>query len=248
MAACSDVDAPRTMRFQGYVRRKPALILVDSGSSSTFVSSTFASELAGIVPLSQSVAVKVADGSRMCCTSQVLDVDWSVQGCNFRSDMKVVPPLHYDIIVGMDWLEAYSPMKVHWKNKWMSVPYAGSSIILQGLGSVLPEGTVVEVCAVLVTDSAVKQVDLPPELSALLDEFAEVFAPPSWLPPERDCDHTIPLVASATSVSVRPYRHPPAIKNEIERQVKAMLQEGIIQHSVSPFSSSGLLVRKKDMT
>lgn len=42
----------------------------------------------------------------------------------------------FDLILGMDWLEAFSPMKIHWQEKWMSITYGASSVILQGL---LPE-------------------------------------------------------------------------------------------------------------
>ena len=117
--------------------------------------------------------------------------------------------------------------------------------MLQGLGTLLPEGIVLEVCVVLISDSQIQELPLPPELSLLLDEFAAIFASPSGLPPARDCDHAILLIEGATPVSVRPYRYLPALKYEIVRKVKAMLQEGIIQHSVSPFSSSVLLVRKR---
>jgi len=68
------------------------------------------------------------------------------------------------------------------------------------------------------------------------------------MPPPRFCDHVIPLITGATPVNVRPYRYPPAIKDEIEKQVTEMLKSGIIQHSVSPFSSSVLLVKMKDHT
>lgn len=68
------------------------------------------------------------------------------------------------------------------------------------------------------------------------------------MPPIRDCDHVIPLIAGATPVCVRPYRYPPTIKDEIERQIAIMLDAGIIQASSSSFSSSVLLVKKKDDT
>jgi tRNA A37 N6-isopentenylltransferase MiaA len=47
---------------------------------------------------------------------------------------------------------------------------------------------------------------------------------------------------------MRPYRYAPALKTEIEKQVEEMLQSGIVQPSQSEFSSSVILVKKKDHT
>ena len=76
--------------------------------------------------------------------------------------------------------------------------------MLQGLVSEFPEGSVVEVSAVLVTDKAILDFSVPPELASLLHEYEDVFQPPSGLPPSRSCDHEIPLIAGASPVSVRP--------------------------------------------
>lgn len=50
----------------------------------------------------------------------------------------------------------------------------------------------------------------------------------------------------ATLVNVRAYRYSPAQKDEIEKQLADMLQNGIIKPSDSPYASPVLLVKKKD--
>jgi hypothetical protein len=47
-------------------------------------------------------------------------------------------------------------------------------------------------------------------------------------------------------VAVRPYRYPQLLKDEIEQQCDAMLQQGIIRECTSAFSSLVLLVKKYD--
>jgi len=49
-------------------------------------------------------------------------------------------------------------------------------------------------------------------------------------------------------VKVRPYRYPHSQKTEIEQIIVEILSEGIIQPSLSSFSSPELLVKKKDGT
>jgi hypothetical protein len=90
-------------------------------------------------------------------------------------------------------------------------------------------------------------ITLAPAIVQLLSEFPSVVTPPSELPQNVSVDHEIPLVDGARPVTVRPYRYPPALKDEIEAQVDSMLQQGIIQPSTS-FNSPVLLVRKKDGT
>lgn len=75
-----------------------------------------------------------------------------------------------------------------------------------------------------------------------------MFAPPQGYSPERAFAHEIPLVPGAVPVNVPPYRYPPVVKDEIERQISEMLSTGIVQPNQSPFSSSVRLVKKKDGT
>ena len=81
-------------------------------------------------------------------------------------------------------------------------------------------------------------------LNDLLRQFELVFAEPQGLPPAHPYDHRIHLLPGAAPVAVRPYRYPQLQKDELERQCSAMLAQGIIRPSTSPFSAPVLLVRK----
>jgi hypothetical protein len=83
-------------------------------------------------------------------------------------------------------------------------------------------------------------------LEALLDSFGGLFAAPTGLPPKRAHDHRILLKPDAQSVAVRPYWYPATHKDELERQCAAMIDQGIVRRSDSPFSSPVLLVKKPD--
>jgi hypothetical protein len=120
-------EAPKTVRFSGSIQNIPATILIDSGSSASFISCKLAQQLFGLVPLTHQVSVQVAGGGILSCSAVIPQALW------FQSDLKVLPLTAYDIIVGMDWLEAFSPMKVHWQRKWMEIPYKGHCVKLQGL-------------------------------------------------------------------------------------------------------------------
>jgi hypothetical protein len=90
--------------------------------------------------------------------------------------------------------------------------------------------------------------DQKEEIQSLLLEFVDLFEVPQQLPPSRQYDNYIPLVPGAVSMNSRPYRYSPSHKNEIDNQVKALLETGLIVPSVSPFASPVLLVKKKDRT
>ncbi|WVZ90589.1 hypothetical protein U9M48_036876 [Paspalum notatum var. saurae] len=234
--------------LQGDIQHLLVVILVDSGSSHTLLSSTLASRLVGVQSVPSELEVQVANGQILQCTAQLPQLPWSVQGCQFQTDVKVLTLSSYDMILGLDWLSSFSPMRVHWHHKWMSIPYHGSNVLLLGDNAVLPKDSLLHIYSVDTQDNQQPVSPLLPAVQLLLDEFSEVFAVPNTLPPPRSCDHRIPLIPGAAPVNIRPYRLAPALKNEVEMQVKEMLDNGFIQKSSSPFSSSVLLVKKKDNT
>ena len=165
------------------------------------------------------------------------------------------------MILGMDWLEHFSPMWINWQRKKLRFTYQGKRITLTGVKENLSDcksvtakqlkgmfksraiAQVVQLCSIEENETSEQ---LPPVISAVLQEFQDQFQEPSRLPPHRDFNHNIPLMPNAKPVNAKPYRYASKQKDEIERQVKVMLQQGIIKDSSSPFASPVLLVKKKD--
>lgn len=138
-------------------------------------------------------------------------------------------------------------MQVLWGQKWMVLPHQDSTAVLHGAlhdDQIEFSLQISELHGDSVASPAVA--GIPDEVAALLAEFALVFSAPDSLPPKRSCDHSIPLVVGARPINVRPYRYPPSLKDEIEKQVADMIKLGIVRPSTSSFCSPVLLVRKKD--
>lgn len=89
---------------------------------------------------------------------------------------------------------------------------------------------------------------LDPSLSDVLQQYEDVFAEPQGLLPLRRLfDYSIPLQLGSQPINIRPYWYPMKQKDVLEQLVQK-LDQGVIQHSFSPFASPVVLVRKKDGT
>jgi hypothetical protein len=253
VAAIEGVQGKKTMRLQGLIQHQEVLILVDSGSSSTFIRAELVQELGLVTTKTKPAIITVADGGQLQCDSMV-------EGHTFVSDAKVLSIKYYDIILGADWLEQHSPMWVHWKKRKMRFTHKGHRITLRGvadctssclklksrkLRGLLKHGGVSHM--VQLNRVSTKQPTLiPAEVQHLVSEYESIFQKPTSLPPARQFDHHISLVPGVQPVNIKPYRYSPLQKDDIERQVAEMLSNGVIQPSVSPFASPVLLVKKKD--
>jgi hypothetical protein len=94
---------------------------------------------------------------------------------------------------------------------------------------------------------AIETPPVPQDLQALLSKHKMVFSTPQGLPPSHDVhDHSIPLVPGSLPPNIRPYHHPFAQKNEIEKMFQELLTVGVIHPSTSSYSSPVIMVLKKE--
>lgn len=259
--AMAGTDGSDTIRLRALVGNQVLLILVDSGSTGSFLNESMFSRLNCSVQTTNPVSVRLANNQELQCDKMVPNLSWWIQGETFHTPMRVLPLGAYDAILGVDWLKCHGPIKGDWVQKTLKVTNMGKRVLLQGVQAIdkptvheLPVEQLLkwnkgnDVWALVVIQPRTEAVpsSTPAAVQAVLDQFAEVFAEPTTLPPSRPYDHAIALKSDATPFNARPYRYSPEHKTEIERQVRSMLKAGIICPSMSPFASPVLLVLKKD--
>jgi hypothetical protein len=248
--AVSGSENNRTIQLWASIHCQQVLVLVDSGSSASFMGTHLMEVVKGVQNLVRPVKVKVADGYYLWCEKWVPSYQWLCEGITFCTDFKLLPLDSYDLILGMDWLEDLSPMSIHWAAKWMEFVYKGKKVQLQGVTPKLKACTPMSSVQLkgLLRKEAVEQVielritmetetnTVPDQIVELVNKYQELFAAPKGLPPKRLFDHDIPLLPGVNPFRLRPYRYTPQQKNEIEKQITDRLEGGIIQQSSSPFA------------
>lgn len=235
---------------------------MDSGSSHSFVSSSFVAQAGLSTATAPPRKVKLPNGNILISDKIVNQLEWWCQGHTLSGTMRVLDKGTYDAILGYDWLKPHSPMICHWDNRTIEFQDKGRQIKLRGVKpgelTLQPieaeqvwksaKGNDIWAFAVVeCVEQPIKE-DITESIQSVMDQYYELFQEPKTLPPSRVYDHAIPIHPEAMPVNNRPYRYSPQHKTEIERQVKELLEAGLIEQSTSPFASPVLLVQKKDGT
>ncbi|GKD53695.1 transposon ty3-G gag-pol polyprotein [Tanacetum coccineum] len=250
---------PQTLRLPGKINNKEVVVLIDGGSTHNFVDQALVDRFGLVVEKDTPLKVVVGNREHVTCTGRVRALTIVIQGYVISTDFFVLPVAACPIVLGVQWLKTLGPVEMDYEQLTIGFHLAGSSHKLQGLkGSELAALKTHELMGIQGTTLFLQITPVPtedppkrspcPVIQRVLSQFSTVFQNPTTLPPKRFQDHGIPLLPGARPVSTRPYRQPYLQKAEIEKQVRELLQQGLIRPSHSPFSSPVLLVKKSDGT
>jgi hypothetical protein len=207
--------------------------------------------------------VLVAGGGALQTGAQVQAMDYVIQGHTFNNPFKILPLKGYDLVLGGDWMLTHSPVKFDYMSRQVKIRGNGQQKLflkdhslkkgvqlmsMDKLGKELKKGATGYYLFPLSTTATPDDSPDDAAIQALLAEYVDVFKEPQGLPPERQNDHAIPLQSGSDPPRIRPYRVPHKQKDEMEQQIKQLLESLVIRHSNSPYASPAILVRKKDGT
>lgn len=233
------IDSHPLMVFQGSVNGHQAVILLDQGANSNYVSKGFA-DRTGILQrqLNNPVQVTTATGRSHTVTSQLMSTDVRVVGKDLKTNLLIVPLGTYDVILGTPWYAAAHP-----KFDWQLWTCEGRSVYSKGGRSVGHPGR--NARRLLSMAVGVKHQKV---MTALCKKYSDVFA--SDLP-KRPANsdaitHSFQMKDGAKPIRDGERRRSPEEIRCIRDMVRAGIAAGIIEDSKSEWCSQLLMVIKKD--
>jgi hypothetical protein len=233
LQAIAGVPVADTMQITVSLGPASLVALLDSGSTHNFISEAAAQRTRFPLQQRPRLTAMVANSERVTCVRVIRAAPLTIEGVVFPADLFVMPLAGYDVVLGTCWLGALGTIAWDLRCRRLSFQHQGRMVCWAAVAATGP--------ATISTTVAPE-----PHLDALLEAFSAIFAEPAGLPPPCAHDHRITLKQGAQPVAVCPYHYPAAHKDELERQCAAMIEQGIVRRSDSPFSSPVLLVKKSD--
>ncbi|KAG2190788.1 hypothetical protein INT47_000170 [Mucor saturninus] len=252
--AAVDTDLPL---YAATLNGQQILVLIDSGASANYVSPQIV-HLATHVTSIPGRSVETAGGHSIRI-NQKATLPLSLNGYADTVDAFVFPT-KFDLILGRTWLQQAKPIPDWHHDHWI-LRKDGQEIVLR------PHGTrpMKPHLAYLISAKQVQKLSRREEAECfllhikspkettndeqwmkLVKEFDDVFQDGlPGLPPNRDVQHVI-NTGDAYPVNKPPFKMSPRELDELKKQLKELLDLGLIRPSSSPWGAPILFVKKKN--
>src|SRR5919202_3350477 len=251
-------DDPRVVTGTFLVNGIYASVLFDTGAFDSYVTTEFGALFDKVPELLD------ASFDLIVATGQTAVVDRIYRDCTlvlaeniFKIDLMPAPLVHFDVIVGMDFLDSVgADISCHLKH--VRIPRENGETLtvecdrrgskLNIISCIQASKYLLKDCfAILahVRDTEVEEKRL--EDVPVVRDFPEVFPEElPGLPPKRQVEFDIDLVPGAAPIARAPYRLAPSEMKELSDQLQELLDKGFICPSSSPWGAPVLFVKKKD--
>jgi hypothetical protein len=200
--------AANTIRLRAMSGRQALLMLVDSGSTHSFIGTSMDKRLGCPTVSIPVVQVKVAGGGLLQCDNMVQKFQWLINNHSFEAELRVVDLGGYDVVLGVDWLAPFGDTTCNWQAQTMTFPHKGEIIHFQGIQdtdqTIATEASAEQLsnwfsdndiwATALVTATQTTETEVVPlPIQVVLQQDGDVFCELTELPPHRACDHSLPL-------------------------------------------------------
>ena len=130
--AIAGAPSPKTMRIIGKIGNSTVIVLIDTGSTHSFVDVKVARREKMQVVGSRMV-VQVANGDTLSCPGWCKGVQLAMQACHIITNLFLLTLGGCDVVLGVDWLRSLGTIKWNFADLYMKFSMHGKAHTLQGL-------------------------------------------------------------------------------------------------------------------
>nr|CAD1832908.1 unnamed protein product [Ananas comosus var. bracteatus] len=195
--ALSAEDAQDTIKVQGEIKGKVLSILVDTGSTHSFIDIGIAKETGAKISTTNPLLVTVANGQKVLSKLKCMGYVWEMQGEKYSADLRIIRLEGSSMILGIDWLKAHGPVTFDYVSNTVTITKGDRKISLKGMtekGKLknvtakqiqqeLQEGSCCAVAQWVPTEAAKEPEDIPASIQEVLQAYSDLFQEPKELPP-----------------------------------------------------------------
>ncbi|KAK4381545.1 hypothetical protein Sango_2957800 [Sesamum angolense] len=222
-----------------------AYVLIDPGSTHSYISSKLASKIPGEnSPLGYKLVVYLLMEGGVVVNSVRKGSLVRIGDVNLPVDLVVMDLKEFDVILGMDWLAQHRAVVDCYKKEVKIESSGQSKVVFVGERQVVPicvisaieaKRLILEGCeAYLAHVINAEKVNLTMEEISIVRDFPEVFPDDLLgLPPNSEVDFTIETIPGVAPISIAPYRMAPVELQEFNKQIEKLLEKGFIRPSTS---------------
>ncbi|KAH6776901.1 hypothetical protein C2S51_008213 [Perilla frutescens var. frutescens] len=119
-----------TLKFTEVCNGQTLQILVDTGSTLSFIKKSTSQMLGCKVEAVTPLLIKVANGQRLFSSSRVGNFGWQMQGVELQHSLRLLQHEDCDVILGGDWLKARSPIELDYELITVTIRWMGKKLKL----------------------------------------------------------------------------------------------------------------------
>lgn len=238
---------------------KPVRAMVDTGATHNYLASSEVERL-GLVLEKGVGRVKAINSAAQPIAGIAKSVHIKVGPYDGRTNLSVVKMDDFKLILGLDFLrDTKTAVMPHADALMMmgSKPCIAHTLSTKTSSKPLSAMQFVKgcrknepsfLCTLRFEEIEEKSGPIPEAIKELLGEFEDVMPDelPKKLPPKRTVDHEIELVPGTKPPARAPYRMSYPELEELRKQLKELLESGLIRPAKSPFGAPVLFQKKSD--
>eukprot|EP00253_Pinus_taeda_P036727 PITA_36727 len=108
--ALAGISSPQTLKIRGFLKHRPVIVLIDSGSTHNFIHQKITEAAHCFVRAVSNFQVQIADGGTMKCEGRCENVKLQMGDYQLKTHMFAIHMGGCDIVLGAEWLHTLGPI------------------------------------------------------------------------------------------------------------------------------------------